>query len=140
MMFDVILKTREDAEIKHNGSVGFECSQCKQVKPVHKQGSTGYAYQGNAKGPRALICYECCGLRDKETMIADGKTMLYWIGDYVVNWCETLKFKVNHTRTGKHNIARRRYDIWFTGPDGKPWHGIQYGDNTQICHCKRVKG
>jgi hypothetical protein len=19
------------------------------------------------------------------------------------------------------------------------WHGVTYGDNTQICHCKRVK-
>ena len=30
------------------------------------------------------------------------------------------------------------YDVWFIGPDGKEWHGVQYGDLTQVCHCRRV--
>jgi hypothetical protein len=41
--------------------------------------------------------------------------------------------------TGRHNIAGVRYDVWFRGPDGHVWWGVQYGDMTQICHCKRTK-
>ena len=35
------------------------------------------------------------------------------------------------------DIAGKRLDVWFYGPDGYIWHGVQYGDNTQIVHCKR---
>jgi hypothetical protein len=89
------------------------------------------------------ICYACCGEHDRRRMLETGKATLYLCqrepGAWVVsNWPSSLVFPVHHKRTGRHNMARRRYDAWFTGPDGKNWHGVQYGDNTQICHCKRV--
>lgn len=56
----------------------------------------------------------------------------------VQNWPGTLSMPVHHSRTGRHNIARRRVDVWFTGPDGAPWYGVNIGD-TQIIHCRRIK-
>ena len=86
-------------------------------------------------------CYQCCANRDIERMRSDGRAMLYLTTDngrYVLtNWPGTLKINVLRSSVGKHNIARKRYDVWFDY-DGAPWHGVTYGDNTQICHCKRI--
>jgi hypothetical protein len=69
----------------------------------------------------------------------EGRITLYLTDDgRVTNWPNSLSFK-GHVSKGRHNIAGTRYDVWFTGPDGHRWHGTQYGDNTQICHCKRTK-
>lgn len=139
----------------------FTCCRCGQSKPVQTNGGTGYA-----STPDGKMCYVCCGEADAEYMREHGKITLYLtcepasrmtdngkpytpatIGNgrgrncegTVTNWPGTLKFRC-HTRVGRHNIARYRYDVWFTGPDGEPWHGVTYGDNTQICHCRRIKG
>lgn len=56
--------------------------------------------------------------------------------DYV-SWPGTLKIKC-HVRTGRHNIAGTRYDVWFTF-NGKNFYGVTYGDKTQICHIRRIK-
>ena len=71
-------------------------------------------------------------------MTEHGRIMLYLSNGEVMNWPGTLRFPA-HVRKGRHNIAGSRYDVWFAGPDGFQWHGVQYGDNTQICHCKRTK-
>lgn len=114
---------------------------------------TGYA---NLKGK--TLCYACCAEVDKAQMISTGRTMLYLThhadgkqhGNFandcapakpvwtVSNWPGTLKISA-YVTVGRHNMAGKRYDAWFTGPDGKQWHGVTYGDNTQICHCKRIK-
>lgn len=57
----------------------------------------------------------------------------------ITNWPASLVFSPTRVRKGAHNIARHRHDAWFVGPDGCIWHGVQYGDNTQIIHCKRTK-
>ena len=90
-------------------------------------------------------CYECCAAQDRASMIETGKATLYLSAPKegnkfkITNWPGSLSFAVGHVRTGRHNWAGRRYDAWFTGPDGKNWHGVQYGDNTQIIHCRRIK-
>lgn len=88
------------------------------------------------------ICYACCGKHDKAYMLEHGKITLYLSraddGWYVGNWPATLRFPVSHMKQGAHNIARSRYDAWFTGPDGKQWHAVNIGDN-QIARCKRLK-
>lgn len=102
-------------------------------------------------------CYPCCAKLDRDTMIADGKITLYLTSRpihngevgminryernwFVTNWPSSLEFRVTSGPSRSwHNIARVRYDVWFHGPDGHVWHGIQYGDNTQLCHCKRTK-
>jgi hypothetical protein len=57
----------------------------------------------------------------------------------ITNWPGSLRFTGRYTK-GAHNIARTRYDVWFYGPDKTAWYGVQYGENTQIAHCRRVKG
>ena len=117
------------------GLVAFRCSACHTVKPVKHSGGTGYGYDRDDN----LVCYACCSERDKRDMRANGRATLYLSQDKVTNWPGTLAFPVAERRTGYHNIAGKRYDVWFRGPDRALWHGVQYGDNTQICHCRRIK-
>lgn len=127
----------------------FTCTICKESKPVQTNGGTGYA--GELSSP---ICYACCGKLDRQSMIETGEAILYLttskgmgsvsagtFGEFsakVGNWPNTLSFNCS-VRKGRHNIAGSRYDVWFTGPDGRQWHGVQFGENTQICRCKRTK-
>ena len=130
----------------------FKCIDCKQTKPIQKEGGTGYATLKN----NHKVCYACVAERDKKDMIQTGRAILYlsevkepkfggvnnvtggrhW---KISNWPGTLSFPA-YVSTGRHNIARTRYDARFTGPDGKKWWGVQYGENTQIIRCKRLKG
>jgi hypothetical protein len=136
----MILTTGQQSQAtKHSEGVTFQCGTCHEVKPIHTNGGTGYAVGPNDK----LVCYDCCGKQDRQAMINNGKIALYLCKDdsgkyKVSNWPGTITFPC-HTRIGHHNIAGVRYDCWFAGPDGYQWHGITYGDNTQICHCKRTK-
>ncbi len=118
------------------------CSKCGKeiVKPEHV--GTGY---GRDKDNN-IICYECCGKIDAdqlENLPIGGRMMLYLVKRddglyYVTNWPGTLKIKCT-VRKGYHNIAGTRYDVWFTF-NGKHFYGVTYGDNTEICHVKRIKG
>lgn len=157
----VLTTQKQLRKTRHVDGVQFKCCQCKQVNPVQTSGGTGYGYDERERP----ICYQCCGEMDKQRMIDTGKAVLYLTCEparkmrlngrpytpetlnqgsgrstkgTVSNWPGTLKFDC-HTSVGRHNIAGNRYDCWFTGPDGKQWHGVTYGDNTQICHCRRMK-
>ncbi len=113
----------------------FTCHTCKKTKPMQKNGGTGYGVDnGNNK-----ICYACCGKQDLEQMETRGKATLYLGVGRVTNWPDTLSFIVQGSKKGKHNIAGVRYDVWFYDANGREWHGVTYGDNTQICHCRRLK-
>ncbi len=57
----------------------------------------------------------------------------------VGNWTGEHRWHIRHSRDSWHNMAGKRTDLWFTGPDGKNWHGVNIGDND-IVRCKRVKG
>jgi len=76
-------------------------------------------------------------------MIQSGRATLYLVkndaGEWsATNWPGSLRFEIHHVRIGRHNIARTRKDVWFAA-DGAAWHGVQYGENTQILHCRKVK-
>jgi hypothetical protein len=83
-------------------------------------------------------------------MRARRKATLYLTGDassgfYVGNWPGTLKIAVSRFKLSRHNIARSRIDVWFRVEGaglikGANWHGYQIGDNSQLCHCKQLKG
>ena len=92
----------------------------------------------------STYCYACCALRDVEQMTRDGRTMLYLCkndtGKYgLTNWPGSLRFPVRHVRKGKHNIAGSRYDAWFCDSAGREWHAVQYGEWTQVAHCRRLR-
>lgn len=153
----IIENQAQAIDTHHIDGVMFRCSECSEVKPVETSGGTGYAWPAGPDNPEAKpICYACCGKRDVADMIATGRATLYLtqperfgpglrLESYgrtghavVTNWPGTLKLTA-FVRQGRHNIAGKRYDAWFTGPDGAKWHGVTYGDNTQICHCHRTK-
>ena len=101
-------------------------------------GHGGAGHGTDAQGK--TFCYACCAERDKADMIRTGRATLYLTDKAITNWPGSLRFDFGEVRVGRHNIAGKRYDAWFRGPDGAAWHAVQYGDNTQICHCRRVKG
>jgi len=119
----------------------FFCARCRQTFPTPKLGvGCGTGYATTPEGDR--VCYDCCATVDREFMREKRKNTLYLTkkgGKWgVSNWCGTLFLPCGTPRKGRHNIARTRYDVWFSF-EGQSWHGVQYGDMTQICHCRRVK-
>ena len=109
---------------------------CGHEPSEHSQHTTGYGTDSTGK----TFCYECAAKMEREYMIKHGETTLYLTEDgRITDWPGHLVFKCGNIRKGHHNIAGVRYDTWFVGPDKHIWHGVQYGDNTQLCHCKRTK-
>lgn len=125
----------------------FTCANCGEEK-VHVNpggcGGTGYGIDNDGN----KVCYACCGERDRNDMIATGRAVLYltaatgatgaWRNYVVSNWPGTLNIPVAWSRSGSHNWACSRKDVWFAGPDGYEWHGVCYGD-SQLCRCRRTK-
>lgn len=113
----------------------FVCDRCHKQITHTSDVTTGYSV--SKKGEKH--CFACCALDDIEQMRRDGKTVLYLynLSHTLTNWPGTLEFHVYRIRKGKHNIARTRYDVWFTF-EKQPWYGVQYGEDTQIVHCRRI--
>jgi hypothetical protein len=58
---------------------------------------------------------------------------------YASNWPGSLKLRIGGAvRHSQNNWGAHRVDVWFTGPDGRPWWGVNIGDN-QILRCRRIK-
>lgn len=128
------------------------CTHCGRAIEATAGGvGTGYALTPAG----AKVCYACCAEMDKAYMIERGRIALYltniqehrgflgwrngqWSGD-VTNWPGTLRYANCNVKVGQHNWASRRYDVWFVGPDKHVWHGVRYGDMTEVVHCKRTK-
>lgn len=91
------------------------------------------------------ICYSCCGELDKQQLLKakpGDKFYMYLTGNiqygyYVSNWPGSFKIRV-YPRKGRHNIAGVRYDFWFCLGNNE-FHGVQYGDNTQVAHIRCLK-
>jgi hypothetical protein len=123
---------------------------CGHKPSKHGDFTTGYGTDSEGR----TTCYECCGEKEKEDMRVHGKAVLYlthagygagspfgaypWRDGKVTNWPGTLVIPCRVCK-GKHNIAGTRYDVWFEF-EGEKWYGVQYGEYTQICRCKRLKG
>ena len=114
----------------------MEILDCGHEPSKHSQFMTGYGVQNGKK-----YCYECCAKNELKAMQEDGRATLYLVktvGEYEVsNWTGSLRFKPV-VRKGKHNIARSRYDAWFM-VNGQKWHGVNYGEFSQLLHCKKMK-
>jgi len=70
-----------------------------------------------------------------------GKAVLYLVNDNteVTNWPGGLRFKVDRLSVGKHNKARVQRTAYFKAADGKRWIGRQYGNNSELIYCRRLK-
>lgn len=119
-------------QLKFNG----QCDTC--ARPL--MGAVGYGCDDLGR----RHCYVCCADHDQAYMRKTGKITLYLTTfdngslGRITNWPGSLEFRTAYVRRGRHNIAGRRYDAWFWF-EGAHWHGVQYGDNTQIMHCRRTK-
>lgn len=94
-------------------------------------------------------CYPCSVEYVKNIMRETGKFTLYLAWDpqqvwaRLIDWTGLLiipveSIPVASIKVGKHNKTGKRYDVWFTF-EGEKWHGVQYGDNTQLCYVNRLK-
>lgn len=114
------------------------CTKCNME--INKSDGCGIGYGIDEDGNK--VCYACCAVTDIKQMRTTGRITLYLVKTdrrlAVTNWPDSLSFVVSYCKEGRHNIAGVRYDVWFY-LDGQQWHGIQYGNNTQLCHCKRNK-
>lgn len=130
--------TKEATEIRL-----FTCDVCGENKSHISNYTTGCRIDKDG----CKTCFECCGKQDMADLLAlpvGGRSYLYLTKDdkgqwIVSNWPGTLKIAVPAPRKGRHNIARTRYDVWFS-LEGAHFHGVQYGEWTQICHVRRIKG
>jgi len=121
------------------------CDQCGQAC-VRDSITPGYGVTDDG----FRLCFRCCGVVDRDST---GRAMLYLVETdrverrgcgsvpvwEVTNWPGSLRFRTGTPKAGRHNIAGTRQDVWFRGPEGSFWHGTQYGDYSDICHCQRVQ-
>jgi hypothetical protein len=116
----------------------FKCFACKKSITNHSEFTTGYGLDEHGH----KICFFCCAILDKEIMDMEGKISLYLCRKdgkyYVTNWPGTLSFNVRESKIGMHNLAKRRTDVWFIDHNSDKWHGVSYGEFTQVCHCRRI--
>lgn len=143
-----IIETQADTkDCTFHDSTFFKCGQCGEVKPAKGKVGPAYGMKERDNPQQKPICFDCCGVNDKADMVNSGKATLYLTETKegnntkrtVTNWPDSLTFPVIHYWAGRHNIARIRHNVNFVGPDGFVWYGVTYGNETQICHCKRTK-
>ena len=112
------------------------CSRCDNAF-VKTDCTLGYGKAADG----TKVCYDCCAVLDRESMIASGKATLY-LDDTngipeVTNWPGTLRFNAA-IKTSRHNFGGTRTDAWFYGPDGSSWWGFQCSDG-QLINVRRLK-
>lgn len=117
------------------------------IRPAAALQSCGHVGQGGRAASGRTYCDRCIAAHDIGCMLRDGHSRrlpLYLTRDAagawtVSNWPGSLIFQVIGTpRRGRHNIASSRYDVAFVGPDRRVWSGVQYGEFTQVVHCRRT--
>jgi hypothetical protein len=88
-------------------------------------------------------CFPCCSKNEQALLERMGRGVLYLVEKdgrrELTDWPGVFRVPVLACHIGRHNFASKRYDVWFRMPsDPFIWHGVTYGDNTQICHIRRT--
>ena len=108
---------------------GIICTGC---------GKETHEYGMNGKGEK--FCYDCCGVLEKRQLLElrPKETLVFYLSEHeVTNWCGTMHIKCT-VKEDRHNIAKVRRDCWFK-LGGNCYHGVQYGNSSELCYIKRVK-
>ena len=121
---------------KRQGLEAFTADCGHEIPALSPGHSCGTGYGCDAEG--RTFCYECCAAQDRRQMAETGRAVLYLSGRELTNWPGSLRIPVDEIRHGRHNIAGSRTDCWFRF-GGRRWHGVQYGEFTQLAHCRRLK-
>jgi hypothetical protein len=126
---------------------------CGHVPSEHTPHTTGYGWM-SVDGQMLSFCYECCVSKEREQMESTGKACLYFMSQEpthargypgialgkVSDWAGKLTFPCRYRRRANaHNWGLSRTDAWFKDAQGREWHGVLYGDNTQLMRCRRLK-
>ena len=105
-----------------------------------------FARHGKTAGGDS-VCLECMTRVEGEWLanMPEGARFCLYLSDRrgrpaeVTNWLGTVRYPVASYRYGQHNMARSRWDVWFTLPSGRRVWGVNIGDN-QILRCRVLKG
>lgn len=112
---------------------------CGHTPSPHSDISTGYGTTPDGK----RHCYACCAKAERESLIADGKGVLYLSKDgdgwKVGDWSGHLTFTVGRQWKERTKGGKPVHCARFTGPDGEAWIGRQTGDDNQICRVRRMR-
>ena len=128
---------------------------CKRCGVGIKDDTSGYGRDNSG----AFYCPSCAAVLDHEAMLEHGQyhlylvetrepralsTWRYWLlpSDFkLTNWNGLdCNYRIRTVKQGRHNIAGKRIDVWFTLPEDEyVWHGVNYGNNSQVLRCKRTK-
>src|SRR5262245_14407624 len=103
--------------------------ECGHTPTPHGPPTTGYGT--DAKGNSS--CYACAAAHERASMIETGRAVLYVVqpmfgedaGQTMVSdWPGGLKIRATGHKCSPRGggFGADRMDVWFTGPDGKPWH------------------
>ena len=105
--------------------------------------STGY---GVERDTGKKICNECCGILDKEYLLANGKLSGYFSKNKdgkweFSNWPGTFRIPAHYAKKSNHNFAGRngRTDFWCTF-EGDLYHGVQIGHLNECATIRKIKG
>lgn len=137
--------------VADTGATGYGCKD-EELAPATStpmRDATIKLRKGEVIMRSKAICYACCAVNDRASMTDTGRAVLYLCDSSAStgrtftaqNWPGSLCFPVTRSRKSTAYCFGRsvtRYDVWFTGPDGAAWHGVNVGDN-QILRCKRLK-
>jgi hypothetical protein len=118
-----------------------EILECGHPPSPHESFTTGYGVDSDGN----RHCYQCCADQDDKLMQDDERITLYLTKNEegawkVCNWPSSLVFPafVQISPNG-HNWGLTRRDAWFFDRRGDPWWGVQFGENTELIHCRRLK-
>lgn len=109
---------------------------CGHLPSKHETFTTGYGFDRNKK----TYCYDCCAKHEAQAMRDTKQAVLYLVNNdkEVTDWPGHLRFNVTYKSSGKHNFGIKRIDLWFNF-NGYVWHGVHYGDNSDLVYCKQTK-
>lgn len=113
----------------------FTCSVCHKHIIHESDFSTGYGADKDGN----KVCFECCGKQDAErlTNLEIGqKMLLYWNGKAITNWPGTLNIKPTYVWVNTKTRPVTQIEFSFSGHKYK---ALQYGDNTQIAHVRKLQ-
>lgn len=112
----------------------MKCDYC--GKEIVRDGvGTGYAVVETGK----KMCYACCGAYEARILRETKKLQGYLHGNEFTNWPGTFRIPLGiYRRVSRNNFGAKRTDFWATW-EGRRYHGVQVGDNTECAWIKEVK-